>query len=225
MLLGIQYLKDTRHLTDEVIRKFNLGWCDAKGFIYIGTNFKENMALDFKFQSSVLFPIFDMYGSFVGVSARSLDRKADAPKYVNTVYAKANNLYGLNFTWQDCLKENKAYVVEGNVDALMMWQSGIKNVVGMLGSNIHPTQVCLLSRFVDHIVFVPDGDKAGEKFLQKLKYNMPSKFYNGGTVKFSIVNLPEGYDPDKFLQEKSATELKMLERPLFKTLDEMTKEL
>lgn len=214
MLMGFKYLKDNRHLTDETIRSWNLGYCDPKGIIYMGTNFSEKLSLDFKFNCSILFPIFDMYGALIGVSARSLDRKPDAPKYVNTVYAKANNLYGLHMTWKDCVREKKVYVVEGNVDTIMMWQAGVKNVVGMLGSNFSSTQLCLLGRFVDKVVFMPDGDSAGYKFVKKVRDGI-SKFDNAN-LEFSVVNLPYGYDPDKFVQEKGLEELRKLEVPLVK---------
>lgn len=203
---AFEYLRKERQLTDETIRTFHLGYCDQGLNIYGDTEFPgKNLELDYKFEGTVLFPIFNLYNDLIGVSARKLNYNSKVDlKYVNTVYPKTEHLYGLNITWPYCLKERKVYVVEGNVDTLMMYQHGIKNVVGMLGSTIRATQLCLLGRFVDEIIFVPDGDTAGEKLIEKLLKKgkgLIDKYYNL-EVGFSYVKLPPYFDPDKFLREK-----------------------
>jgi DNA primase len=217
MLKGIDYLKNQRHLTEDVINLFQLMYCDESGTVYADTSFPESaLPKDTRFYDSVLFPIYDLYNNVIAISGRSLSPNAVA-KYINTVYPKANHLFGLNRTWKECLKEKKVYVVEGNVDMIMMWQSGIKNVVGMLGSNLTLTQICLLARFVERIVLVPDGDNAGIKFLEKIKKSIPKK-YEDFNISFGIVNLPSGYDPDKFLLEKGSKSLLQLESDMFLSL-------
>ena len=146
MLPGFDYLKGERHLTDETIRKFHLGYCDARGNIYSDTDFPvKDLELDYKFYNTAFFPIFDLYGSMIGVSARNLLYKTKADnKYVNTVYSKSSHLYGLNETYKDCFAANSAYIVEGNVDTMTLYQHGITNVVGMLGSALSITQLTLL---------------------------------------------------------------------------------
>jgi len=222
-VLGLDYLKNDRHLTDDTIKTFNLGFCEADGTIY--TNYDlSSLALDSRFFGTALFPIFDLYDQLIGVSARKIQRKSNMDlKYINTVYSKTQHLFGLNVTWQECLKTRKVYVVEGNVDVMMCYQQGIKNVVGMLGSTLKLTQLCLLARFVDEIVFVPDGDDAGRKFLARmldkdiLKHDLE--------VKFSTVVLPEGYDPDKFLYEKRKNLFLGLENSLFLSLEQRLSDL
>ena len=103
--------------------------------------------------------------------------------------------------------------MEGNVDVLMAHQAGLKNVVGMLGSNFSWRQLGLLSRFVEHIVFVPDGDNAGDKFMEKMKSAITKK-YNIASMKYSSVALPRGFDPDKFFQTYTLNDFTALERPL-----------
>ena len=127
------------------------------------------------------------------------------PKYTNTVYEKANHLYGLNVTWKKCLQDQKVYVVEGNVDVLQTYQAGIHNVVGMLGSAFSFTQLCLLSRFVKKIVFVPDPDKAGKGLLEKLQKAIPKKFYDSD-IEFFYIALPIGQDPDNYFKAHSKEE-------------------
>jgi len=219
MLPGFEYLLNKRNLTKESIKAFHLGYCDEKGFIYVDTDFPDkSLKLDYKFKNSVIFPICDVYNNLIGVSARKLDYETNKDlKYVNTVYPKTDHLYGLNLTWQECLKTRIAYVVEGNMDAIITYQYGIKNVVGMLGSALKIHQVCLLSRFVDHIIIVPDGDDAGGHLINRLtgkeislisgkKRSLSEKRaliqkYHNLDIEFSYLKLPSGYDPDKYLFE------------------------
>lgn len=220
MLPGFSYLKDSRHLTSEVIRTFHLAYCDPSGYIYADTNFpSKSLSLDPRFNNSVLFPICNLYNDLIGVSARKLDYETKKDlKYVNTVYSKTDHLYGLNVTYERCFEKREAYVVEGNVDTLMMYQAGLQNTVGMLGSNIAITQLCLLSRFVDKVIFVPDGDDAGQKMLAKLdnlKKSVLGKYKNL-ELSFGAVRLPNGYDPDKFLQTYSKEDFLKLEVVPFK---------
>lgn len=219
MLPGFEYLLNKRRLTKESIKTFHLGYCDPKGYIYVDTKFpSQELKLDRKFKNSVIFPICDAYNQLIGVSARKLDYETNKDlKYVNTVYPKTDHLYGFNTTWKECLKQRVAYVVEGNMDTIIMYQHGIKNVVGMLGSAIKINQVCLLSRFVDHVIIVPDGDDGGGHLINRLtgkeialiggkKRSLNKKRalilkYHNLDIDFSYLKLPEGYDPDKYLFE------------------------
>jgi DNA primase len=220
MLPGFDYLKNRRKLSSDTIRDFHLAYCDKDGFIYADSKFPApSLTIDYRFNHSVLFPISNVYNDLIGISARKLDydTKKDL-KYVNTVYPKTDHLYGLNVTYTYCFAARRVYIVEGNVDTLMMYQAGIKNVVGMLGSNISITQLSILSRFVDEITFVPDGDEAGQKMLSKLSDLRKSILnkYKNLDLSFSAVRLPNGYDPDKFLKEHTKEDFLKLEVVPFK---------
>lgn len=204
ILPGFKYLIESRKLTEETIRAFDLGYLDKNGMPYIGADFKGQLpAMPVSFRNSVLFPIEDVYGNVVSVSARPLG--VSASKYINTSYEKADHLYGLAHTWKDCLQQQSAYIVEGNLSLLTPWQHGVKNIVAMLGSNISHTQICLLSRYVKKVVFVSDKDKAGEKFIEKLrKHTIAEKFYDSD-LQFCYIDLPEGSDPDDYFVKRGAT--------------------
>jgi len=221
----LHYLKDKRKLTDEIIETFKLAYCDSLGNIYAHTNFPSTaLRLDEKFIDAVLYPIFDLYDTLIGISAKPLSNTKNRPDYVNTQYKKGQHLYGLSTTWKECLKERKVYVVEGNVDVLTMWKFGIKNVVGLLSSNFSFTQLCILNRFVDTITFIPDGDNAGSKFISNFKKAI-SKKYSDFDINFKVINLPSGSDPDEFLKDHSAEELIGLEKDLVITLEDKLKSI
>ena len=197
---AFKYLIEQRQLTEETIRKFNLGYVSQIGDIYIGAEFTDVIPqLDKRFYNSSLFPIFDLYGKCIAVSVRPLG--PTKTKYINTEYEKKDHLYGLSVTWSDCLKAQEVYVVEGNISLLQMHQAGITNCVAMLGSRLSPTQVCLLNRFVKKIIMVPDSDKAGRKLIEKMQDEIiPTKLYDSD-IKFTYIELPAGKDPDDYFRE------------------------
>ena len=216
MLVGYKYLVNDRNLNENTIQDFHLGYCDYFGQIYADTKFPSPSFVFSKteipkFRNSVLFPICNLYGKMVGISARALDKDADN-KYMNTVYQKTDHLYGLNFTWPHILKEKRAYVVEGNVDAAMLYQAGIKNVVGILGSVLSLKQMCLLSRFAEDIVIVPDADKAGRLIIKRVKETLKE---NRIEVRFHLMQLPDSSDPDSYIKEFGKEKMLKLNTTLF----------
>ena len=197
-LPAYKYLIEQRKLNEDTIRIFNLGYVSETGEVYVGADFPGKLPpMDKRFYHSTMFPIFDLYGTCIAVSARPLG--PTQTKYINTSYEKSEHLYGLSITWKDCLQQQTVYVVEGNVSLLQMYQAGIKNCVAMLGSKLSVRQVCLLSRFVKKIVLVPDADKAGMKLIEKMQENIPTKLYDAD-VQFTYVQLPIGQDPDDFFK-------------------------
>jgi DNA primase len=205
-LPAFEYLMNTRKLNEHTIKTFHLAHCDSRGEVYVDADFiQEIPQLDFRFNNASLFPIQDLYGNCVGVSARPFSPGKDLPKYVNTSYEKSEHLYGLNIAWKDAVKEKTIYVVEGNIDVLQMYERGIKNVCGMLGSAFSVSQLGLLIGFVEKIIFVPDGDMAGLNFMEKTK-NTLLKRYKDIPVSFSFLMLPTGFDPDSYLKKFSKEE-------------------
>jgi len=201
LIPAYKYLTEQRKLSEHTIRTFNLGYVNPEGIVYVGAEFNDIIpTMDKRFFNSTMFPIFDLYGSCIGVSVRPLTQSQT--KYINTVYEKSEHLYGLSVTKAACLQEQKVYVVEGNVSMLQMYQAGIENCVAMLGSKLSVRQVCLLSRFVKKIILVPDSDKAGIKFVTKMKENIPIKLYDAD-VQFTYVQLPVGQDPDDYMRNNT----------------------
>lgn len=60
------------------------------------------------------------------------------------------------------------YVVEGHLDALMLWQWGYRPVVALLGSAPGAAQVEKLVAYYGRVLVVPDGDEAGAKMVEDL---------------------------------------------------------
>ena len=84
----------------------------------------------------------------------------------------------------------------------MMHQSGFTMTVAPMGTALTPMQVRLLRRFTDEVVLLYDGDAAGQAAAIKSIPLLLEADIHG-----RIVVLPEGQDPDTFIQELGAEAL------------------
>ena len=118
-----------------------------------------------KFRDRVMFPIMNTSGKVIGFGGRIVGD--GSPKYLNSqessVFLKKNNLYGLNITRQEISKEDCAILVEGYMDVISLYQSGVRNVSASLGTALTENQAKMLKRYTDNVVLSYDADQAGIK--------------------------------------------------------------
>ena len=219
--IGLSYLYE-RHVTPEAIKAFSLGYAIDKSSDFTDAALKQGFTLDTlkatgltgtgqqgnpydKFRGRVIFPILSAAGKTIAFGGRDL--KGGMAKYINSpeseVYSKSRELYGIFQAKGDMVKENKCYLVEGYLDVIGMWQSGIRNVVASSGTALTDGQISLIHRFTDNVTLIYDGDPAGIKASLRginmlLSHNLNVK----------AVLLPDGEDPDSLSVKLSAEELK-----------------
>ena len=219
--IGLSYLFE-RHVTSEAIKAFNLGYAIDKSTDFTDAALKTGFSLDIlkaigltgtgqqeryydKFRGRVIFPIINSAGKTVAFGGRDL--KGAPAKYINSpeseVYSKSRELYGIFQAKGDMVKENKCYLVEGYLDVIGLWQSGIKNVVASSGTALTDGQISLIHRFTDNVTLIYDGDPAGIKASLRgidmlLAHNL----------NVTAVPLPIGEDPDSLSVKLTPQELK-----------------
>ena len=186
-------------------RDLNLDKCIQLGLI---GKTSEGKLYD-KFPGRLIFPIFSPNGRVVAFAGRVLDPKDTGAKYINSpeslIYIKGRILYGLSFAKDDIRRLDKAIIVEGYMDLISLYQSGVKNVVAVSGTALTDDQVQLLSRYTKNVVLLFDADIAGIKASMRsiellLKRDMEVK----------IVSLPKGEDPDSFINKYGKEEFEEL---------------
>ncbi len=186
-------------------RNLNIDKCIQLGLI--GKN-SEGKLYD-KLPGRLIFPIFSPNGRVVAFAGRVLDSKDTGAKYINSpeslIYIKGRILYGLSFAKDDIRRWDKAIIVEGYMDLISLYQSGIKNVVAVSGTALTDDQVQLLSRYTKNVVLLFDADVAGIKASMRsieilLKRDMEVK----------IVSLPKGEDPDSYVNKYGKDEFEDL---------------
>lgn len=212
---GREYLLE-RGLSEETIKHFLLGFAPQEGRVltsYLRTSkeeFKHAEELGlikqvqdgsfvdlFKFR--IIFPVFNSKGECVGFGGRALV-KEDEPKYLNTpeskIYKKSEILYGFYQAKEYIKKEKTCFLVEGYFDFLSFWEAGIRNTVATCGTALTPNHVKILKGLSEEILVCYDGDEAGKKATVRAV----SLFVKEGILPKCVV-LPEGEDPDSFVQK------------------------
>lgn len=101
--------------------------------------------------------------------------------------------YGLWQNQNDIVHDGFVYIVEGQFDAIAMWEYGYRNVVAIQGSQISDQQAMLLLLLTSTLMLVMDGDVAGRKATEEITKKW------GAVFKVGKFELPEGIDPDEYL--------------------------
>ncbi len=158
-----------------------------------------------RFRSRLIFPICDNLGRPVAFGARVYlpDTGADQPKYINSpeteLYKKGQYLYGFHLAKESIARQGAAILVEGYFDVIRAHQHGFTNAVASCGTALTPDQAATLRRLCDKVIFVYDGDEAGQKaMLRGCEVLLEHDFV------ISVVVLPDNHDPDSYLLEFGA---------------------
>ena len=222
--IGLNYFRH-RGLRDETIKKFCLGYSFerrdsfARKAIAAGYNPEliatagvcystDDGRLQDRFWGRVIFPVHTISGKIVAFGGRILQNNAKAAKYVNSpeseIYHKSDHLYGLYFAKQAIIQKDHCILVEGYLDVISMYQSGIQNVVASSGTSLTTGQIKLIHRFTKNITLLYDGDKAGIKASLR---GIDMLLEEGMNI--NVVLLPEGEDPDSYAQNHSTEEVEL----------------
>lgn len=160
-----------------------------------------------KFRNRLLQPVRNIKGEIIAFSGRYIGDFTKAPKYLNSpetqVFKKNANLYGLYDGKDTIRKQNKAILVEGNIDVVSAHRVGIEYIVAPLGTAFTESQARLLKRFADEVYLAFDTDNAGVaatiraiEILEKIEVH--HKIINLG--KFGDIDEMISADPNMFIK-------------------------
>jgi DNA primase len=161
------------------------------------------------FRGRAMFPIISTTGRVVGFGARKLREDDPLGKYINSpetpIYNKSRILYGLFHSKDAVRAQDNALMVEGYADLISLYQAGIQNVVASSGTALTEEQVQLISRYGKKLTLVYDADSAGSNAtLRGMDIALAQD------LDISIVELPEGEDPDSFIRKSGGKEFQKL---------------
>lgn len=211
---GLAYFK-RRHLTDETIDRFKLGfapdsWHKLYGdfrtikhipdtvLVTSGLVGHKNGRYYDTFRNRCMFPILNLKGKPVAFGGRVMDDSK--PKYLNSpetpIFNKRQLLFALYQALPEIRRTRQVIMVEGYMDAISLHAHGVTNAVASLGTAFTIEQARLLKRYADEVVFSYDMDAAGQNATRRA-------LEIAGTtgLKMRVLHLSEGKDPDEFVNK------------------------
>jgi DNA primase len=221
---ALNYLKEKRHLSDEIIQQFQLGYAPSGWetlYRYLVEQKRYPLSLVEEaglikprkkgsghydqFRDRLMIPIFDSKGRLIAFGSRTLGN--DEPKYLNSpetpLFNKSKTLFALDRAKSNISKQDQAIVVEGYFDAIALHSKGFTYTVASLGTAFTQDQLKLLLRYSEskQVIFNFDADTAGIKATQRAISDIEPLVYSG-QVQLRILNLTGGKDADEFLQSE-----------------------
>jgi DNA primase len=192
------YSPDSYHLLKDHLKE--KGFSDAellKGGLVSQRSIADGNTFD-RFRNRYMFPIYDHQGNAVGFGGRIIGE--GEPKYLNSpdtpVYNKSLILYGLHLAKEAIKKQDAVIFVEGYMDVITAHQAGTRNAVATSGTALTPTQLKLIKRYTNNILFAFDQDSAGmEATMRAIEIAQEAK------MNIRIIRIPHGKDPDDCIRE------------------------
>ena len=211
----------SRHFDAETLERYRVGWAAPtwKGLLThvqqkssvtqeqllksgLIIKKEDSSTVYDRFRGRVIFPIKDLHSNIIGFGGRSINEE-DQPKYLNSpetlLYQKSETLFGMDQAKQAIRKENQVILVEGYFDQMRAVQHGVEYVVATCGTALTAKQASMLRNHAETAILIFDSDSAGRSAAEK---GFDILLEHGMNVK--IVVLPDGQDPDSFIQEQGA---------------------
>lgn len=150
-----------------------------------------------RFRNRIMFPIINSQNRVIGFGGRVLDQSL--PKYLNSrdtlVFHKGSNLYNLNIISKEQNRE-KIILVEGYMDVISLYKSGINYSVASLGTSLTEEQAKLMKRYAKEFFICYDADTAGQKATERAIDILLSV-----GVSPRIIQLDDHLDPDEYIKK------------------------
>jgi len=150
------------------------------------------------FEERILFPIKDLIGRYCGFGGRIFKDGDQRAKYYNshenTFFNKGSLLFGFDLARKSLLKKDHMFLVEGYTDCIAMSQHGFTNTVATLGTSCTQEHLKILSRYIQSLYVLYDGDNAGKNAILRL-----TELCWQVNLELKVTILPDKEDPASFL--------------------------
>lgn len=209
---GLNYLRVERKLSDEAIKKFELG--------YVPFSANHQLA------GRIIFPLFGPSGHLIALGSRFIGDKETGsvlPVYWHEAYEKSFYLYGVHLAKSSMRQWRFACLCEGQFDIIKMHDHGMTNAVALCGTSFSEIQLSIIYRYCEDIVVILDSDqnKTGQTAMNKIKKLAYESCAVGDSVhrsiagseftrKIATLNLGEFIDPDDYIDKYGIASLKQL---------------
>ena len=197
---NLGYVPYQNNFYEQLIRKYSEEEINLTGLYY--KNDKTGKYID-RFNSRVTFPVNNITGDTIAFGGRII-RDGNIAKYINSpeteFYKKGNMLFNLDKAKDLRSKTDEVVIVEGYMDVVSVYSSGIKNVIANSGTALTERQISLIWKFFSNPIICLDGDESGQKAALRIAEKLFPFINEKNKIYFSI--MPGGADPDDFIRQK-----------------------
>ena len=213
---ALKYLRE-RGLKDETINDFELGVAlpgndslmrhltkmgySVSDIERAGLAFKTDRGTFWdRFRNRIMFPLHNHFGKVIGFTGRVMpgNESPDVGKYVNSpetaIFNKSKLLFGFFKSKNSVREHSTAVLVEGQMDFLMAWQDGVKNLVATSGTALTSDHLKLIRRLAENLVLSFDNDSAGKAAAERTIDLAQANDFNTKVILFDDPNLKDPAD-------------------------------
>jgi DNA primase len=164
-----------------------------------------------RFRDRVIIPIHDQRGRVIAFGGRAL-RSDVQPKYLNSpetsIFHKGSVVFNFHRAREPAHRDGSVVAVEGYMDAIAIYQAGIKSVVATMGTAFTDKQITTLWRLSSEPVICFDADRAGIAAARRSIDRMLPMLTVGKTFRFAF--MLEEKDPDDLIRERGVEAFRSL---------------
>ncbi|MDC1212459.1 DNA primase [Pelagibacteraceae bacterium] len=213
-----------RGLNKKIIQEFQLGYVPWKNDFYdnllkeyteedinlTGLYYKNDKTEKYidRFNSRIIFPVNNITGDTIAFGGRII-REGKLAKYINSpeteFYKKGSMIFNLDKAKDSRAETDEVIIVEGYMDVVSVYSSGIKNVIANSGTALTERQIDLIWKFFSNPIICLDGDESGQKAALRIAEKLFPLINEKNKIYFSI--MPDGKDPDDYIKQNGKDEL------------------
>jgi DNA primase len=207
-----------RGLNKKIIEEFKLGYVPWKNDFYeellkrnteedinlTGLYYKNDRSGQYvdRFNSRIIFPVNNIIGDTIAFGGRII-RESKLAKYINSpeteFYKKGSMIFNLDKAKNSRADTDEVLIVEGYMDVVSVYSSGIKNVIANSGTALTERQIDLIWKFFANPIICLDGDESGQKAALRIAEKLFPLINEKNKIYFSI--MPDGKDPDDYIKK------------------------
>ncbi len=183
---------------DNLAKKYSKEEIDLTGLYY--KNDKTGKYVD-RFNSRIIFPVNNINGYTIALGGRII-KESKLAKYINSpeteFYKKGNIIFNLDRAKSCRSDTNEVIVVEGYMDVVSVYSSGVKNVIANSGTALTERQIDTIWKFFSNPILCLDGDQSGQNAAIRIAEKLFPFINENNKIFFS--EMPEGMDPDDYIK-------------------------
>jgi DNA primase len=177
----LKYLEEKRKISPNTISEFQLGYspdertfslslpsklrADEKSLLQFGVLLRRGTSFKDRFAGRLMIPIDNESGRVVGFGGRIMVAE-QGPKYINSseskYFQKNRLLFNLSRAKAAIKQLNYAVIAEGYFDVISLFEAGVSNAVGLLGTALTEKHLRILGNYTRNLLFFLDSDAAGQ---------------------------------------------------------------